>query len=100
MYPMIGSAERTRSPSSTNFNRSTPWVEGCCGPMLSTMSAVSKPVPVPTMTSRLTCVVTASSCHPSHGEIQPQVLGSDLDGLDDPVVGAQSLYVHQLGRLG
>jgi len=30
--PMTHSVPRTRSPSSFNFTRSTPCVEGCCGP--------------------------------------------------------------------
>src|SRR5665647_3792252 len=42
-----------RSPSTTRRSRSTPWVAGCCGPMLSTMSVVaSAPAPVPTVSSR------------------------------------------------
>ena len=32
-YPMTGSALRTISPSSSNWMRSTPWVDGCDGPM-------------------------------------------------------------------
>src|SRR5579863_7057116 len=33
--PMSGAAERIVSPSSSSTMRSTPWVEGCCGPMFS-----------------------------------------------------------------
>ena len=60
-----------RSPSRTRRSRSTPWVDGCCGPMLRTMSALdSSPArfparsaePMPTPTVR--CVVTTRSCHP------------------------------------
>ena len=29
-------ASVTISPSSSRISRSTPWVEGCCGPMLTT----------------------------------------------------------------
>src|ERR1700691_4198770 len=32
--PMSGAAERMVSPSSSSTMRSTPWGEGCCGPML------------------------------------------------------------------
>src|SRR6476469_2251901 len=49
---MIGSALTIRSPSTTICRRSTPWVAGCCGPMLSTMSAVaSPPAPTPTVSA-------------------------------------------------
>src|SRR5512138_710756 len=36
-YPMTGLSETTVSPSSSMIRRSTPWVEGCCGPMLMVM---------------------------------------------------------------
>src|SRR6478752_2794078 len=50
---MIGSARRMRSPSRTIRSRSTPWVAGCCGPMLRVMSAVASPAaPMPMVTSR------------------------------------------------
>src|SRR3954454_5506996 len=49
MYPTIGSQPTIRSPSRVSRSRRTPWVAGCCGPMLSTMSVVasSEPDPVP-----------------------------------------------------
>ena len=31
---MIGLVRSTVSPSSSSIRRSTPWVDGCCGPML------------------------------------------------------------------
>src|SRR5262245_11073490 len=37
---MIGLALTTVSPSSSSTTRSTPWVEGCCGPMLRVMVSV------------------------------------------------------------
>src|SRR5437899_7127466 len=37
---MIGRASTTVSPSSSSATRSTPCVEGCCGPMLSVMVSV------------------------------------------------------------
>src|SRR5207253_6071811 len=40
MYPITGSARTIRSPSSFSTTRSTPWVEGCCGPMLRIISSV------------------------------------------------------------
>ena len=33
-YPITGLHRMTVSPSSSKSRRSTPWVEGCCGPML------------------------------------------------------------------
>src|SRR5919109_1388729 len=38
---MIGLTSRTTSPSSVQKSRSTPWVAGCCGPMLTVNSSVS-----------------------------------------------------------
>src|SRR5947207_5430959 len=40
-------ASVTVSPSSSRTSRSTPWVDGCCGPMLTTMrsSAIGSPPP-------------------------------------------------------
>src|SRR5437867_12497813 len=37
---MIGRASTMVSPSSSSATRSTPWVEGCCGPMLRVMVSV------------------------------------------------------------
>src|SRR5208282_1991345 len=38
---MSGTALTTFSPSSSRSTRSTPWVEGCCGPMLRTIVLVA-----------------------------------------------------------
>src|ERR1035441_7526436 len=43
-YPMTQSVPSTFSPSSLRITRSTPWVEGCCGPILSTNSVESRNV--------------------------------------------------------
>src|SRR6516165_5949330 len=43
-YPITQSVPRTFSPSSLRITRSTPCVEGCCGPMLSTSSVESRNV--------------------------------------------------------
>ena len=37
--PMSGAALRMVSPSSSSTMRSTPWVDGCCGPMFSVIAA-------------------------------------------------------------
>src|SRR5208283_2233807 len=41
---MTQSVPRIFSPSSLRMTRSTPWVEGCCGPMLRTNSVESRKV--------------------------------------------------------
>src|SRR3954453_14481312 len=41
---MTHSVPRTFSPSSLRMTRSTPWVDGCCGPMLRTSSVESRKV--------------------------------------------------------
>src|SRR5215204_4506587 len=38
---MIGLTSLTSSPSSVQKSRRTPWVAGCCGPMLTVNSSVS-----------------------------------------------------------
>src|SRR6185436_10624251 len=51
---MSQSRSVTVSPSSLRITRSTPWVDGCCGPILSTISSASK---------RVSCgFVTGCSC--------------------------------------
>src|SRR6478609_8762604 len=37
---MVGDTETTVSPSSSSTSRSTPWVLGCCGPMLTVIVSV------------------------------------------------------------
>src|ERR1017187_6459951 len=41
---MTQSVPSTFSPSSLRMTRNTPWVEGCCGPILSTSSVESRNV--------------------------------------------------------
>src|SRR5215831_15442936 len=41
---MTHSVPKTFSPSNFSMTRSTPWVEGCCGPMLRTNSVESRKV--------------------------------------------------------
>jgi hypothetical protein len=43
MYLITGSARTMTSPSSSITIRSTPCVEGCCGPMLRIISSVRRP---------------------------------------------------------
>src|SRR5688572_23881632 len=42
---MMGSTLTTISPSSRSLRRSTPCVDGCCGPMLSVISCVPETPP-------------------------------------------------------
>src|SRR6185503_3368483 len=63
-YPMSGIASFMTSPSARTTKRSTPCVEGCCGPMLSVMSSVTTP---PSESERCTSTsnparLIASSC--------------------------------------
>src|SRR5712692_5139907 len=44
---MIGLALTMVSPSSSSATRSTPWVEGCCGPMLRVMVSVRTELHLP-----------------------------------------------------
>src|SRR6476646_4989794 len=44
---MIGRALTTVSPSSSSATRSTPWVEGCCGPMFKVMVSVRTDLHLP-----------------------------------------------------
>src|SRR5689334_4649795 len=64
MYPITGSARMMRSPSSTSFSRSTPCVDGCWGPMLSTMSVLSAAPPIPTMVSVVGVMGTVCRTYP------------------------------------
>ncbi len=48
---MIGLASMMRSPSTLSIRRSTPCVDGCCGPKLSSISWTSKSVWAPGATS-------------------------------------------------
>src|ERR1035438_10015831 len=73
---MMHSVPRTFSPSSLRMTRKTPCVEGCCGPILSTNSVVSKNVWSGIQTS-LAAFDTQIFLHPA------------LVLLNDPVVLAQ-----------
>src|SRR5262249_9449746 len=63
-YPMTQSVPRTFSPSSFRMTRSTPCVEGCCGPMLRTNSVESKKVASGILRS-LTALDVQVLLHPS-----------------------------------
>src|SRR3954469_14187271 len=68
MYPTIGSARVMRSPSRVIRSRRTPCVDGCCGPMLSTMSAVARPpAPIPTVSAVLPAGAVPAGSVPSGG---------------------------------
>ena len=45
-------ASVTDSPSISKINRSTPWVEGCCGPMLTTIRSSPRSACSATMESQ------------------------------------------------
>src|SRR5437588_222957 len=75
-YPITQSVPSTFSPSSLRITRSTPCVDGCCGPMLRTSSVESRKV-VSGILRSLAAWNTQVLLHP------PVVL------LEDPVVLAQ-----------
>src|SRR5690242_18849739 len=69
-----------RSPSSTRRSRSTPCVDGCCGPMLSTMSVLSAAPPIPTMVSVVGVMDTVSPTYADGMETgSPQGTGTTGD---------------------
>src|SRR5690242_8727859 len=65
---MSGSASFMISPSARTTKRSTPWVEGCCGPLVGVMSSVGGPP--------LACRVTSTSNPDS-----PAIIRSRASGL-------------------
>src|SRR3569833_1619647 len=76
---MIGSAAEFCSLSRVIRRRSTPCVEGCCGPMLSVMSSVARaltPAPTPTMRSVLTTTIV-----PRRGLAECRPVEVDLSAL-------------------
>src|ERR1017187_1813838 len=82
---MMHSVPRTFSPSSLRMTRSTPCVEGCWGPILSTNSVESKNVESGIQTS-LAAFDTHILLHPA------------LVLLQDPVVLAQRIALPFLGQ--
>src|SRR5690625_1175966 len=55
-YPIPTRASVTVSPSSSRIRRNTPWVDGCCGPLLTTIR--SCPAVTASTTSSQSCPVT------------------------------------------
>jgi hypothetical protein len=51
-YPTTSRASLTVSPSSSRISRSTPCVEGCCGPMLTTIRSSESGSAPPTTVSQ------------------------------------------------
>src|SRR3954451_8265927 len=101
---MIGSQLTTRSPSRTNLSRSTPCVDGCCGPMLRTMSLVSRPAPVPTVSSLVSPCIVPRRRVLAAGRRGPGRAGPDNDRLVghfcSPVVGVDVHYIEFHGKWG
>src|SRR2546428_5032031 len=80
---MSGMASFITSPSARTTKRSTPWVEGCCGPMLRVMSSVARP---PSRVSR--CTSTSNPARPISASRLQQALPRGRDtvvllGLDE-----------------
>src|SRR5437667_11499912 len=80
---MSGMASFITSPSARTTKRSTPWVEGCCGPMERVMSSVARP---PSRVSR--CTSTSNPARPISASRLQQALPRGRDavvllGLDE-----------------
>src|SRR2546428_2767123 len=80
---MSGMASFITSPSARTTKRSTPCVEGCCGPMLRVMSSVARP---PSRVSR--CTSTSNPARPISASRLQQALPRGRDavvllGLDE-----------------
>ena len=54
-------ASVTVSPSISRINRSTPWVEGCWGPMLTTTRSSATPSPRPSVMESQSWPVTVKT---------------------------------------
>src|SRR5579871_4616229 len=74
-YPITHSSPITFSPSSRKMTRSTPWVAGCCGPILMTSSFASRNVSsrVATCVSRLGGESVFGSVIDSLPALNPQI---------------------------
>src|SRR5258706_1630962 len=86
-YPMTGMHSTTFSPESFRTRRSTPWVEGCCGPMLRMSSSVSSPSS--SMTGSSICVSSRV------GRVSASVLRSGAS--DDLFAKSQDSFGERLG---
>src|SRR3954452_15829741 len=71
------------SPSRTSLRRSKPWVDGCCGPMLSTMSVLSAAPPMPTVVSVVGVMDTVS---PTYAGAMETGSGQNTEVADDEPV--------------
>src|SRR5687768_9989808 len=82
---MWGRAARTTSPSVRSSMRSTPWVDGGCGPMLRIISSLSR--------SSSRQPMLATSLHVDMG-----VVGGEVEGADADLLAGQEALRHLLGR--
>src|ERR1044072_2458810 len=69
--------ETTSSPRSSTTSRSTPWVEGCCGPMLMTIRSSSPSAWARALTSAQSPPPLARTCWARGGDGRG---GRGLDG--------------------
>src|SRR6516164_7840167 len=78
-YPISGTARATVSPSSSSKTRSTPCVEGCCGPILRTI-VLAAPVAVSTLCDARVVViiflVLADTLPECHENLRPDSRGA------------------------
>src|ERR1017187_4678999 len=94
-YPMTQSAPRTFSPSSLRMTRSTPWVDGCCGPILRTSSVESRKVASGILVS-LTAFDTQVFLHPAIVLLDNSVILTQRVAL--PLLGKQDAAHVRMAR--
>src|SRR5208282_899919 len=93
---MTHSVPRTRSPSNLSFTRSTPCVDGCCGPMLRINSSAPSSVPFFWVASSCTVSATFPCLLPAlDAEIFPDPRGVLLENV---VILAQRMPLPLVGK--
>src|SRR5687768_1732399 len=94
---MWGRAARTTSPSVRSSMRSTPWVDGCCGPMfriISSLSRSSSLQPMPPPASGVPVVPLAARSLVIHVPVG----GREVEGADADLLAGQEALRHLLRR--
>src|SRR5688572_27201492 len=94
---MWGRAARTTSPSVRSSMRSTPWVDGCCGPMLriiSSLSRSSRRQPKPPPTSGVPVVPLSNTPL----LIDVRVVGREVEGPHADLLAGEEALRHLLRR--
>src|SRR5881397_1864512 len=88
---MSGMASFITSPSARTTKRSTPCVEGCCGPMVRVMSSVERP---PSLVSR--CTSTSNPARPISASRLQQALPRRRDAV--VLLGLDEVLAQRMAR--